>query len=263
MPKFKFEAHKLESILKEYAEIRKVEIPKAVLINGRLLAKELMRRTQPFGVKQEAGEKRVEYDIRKIIKDDSHLEAMADKVEDKKIKSRLKKLISGKQYDAVKIIFQRIGFLQKYGDMEIVSDYKQPHQSNRKATTGRTASRGDKLYIAEGNLGQYIDEAAKRVGTAKAGWAEAANQLPSAAKGGNLYDFPKWVTRNMRGNGSAQDNTGNLANPTVTLTNATPWIERICPATEQIKAKSIVISRMKTQMAKILKKRMKAEEVAD
>ena len=262
MPKFKFESHKLKEILKEYAEIREVEIPKAVLINGRLLAKELMRRTQPFGTNQEAGEKRVEYDIRKIIKDDSHLDAMADKVDNEKIRNRLKNLISAKRYDVVKIIFQRIGFLRKYGEMEIVSSYKQPHQANRKETTGRTASRGDKLYIAAGDLGSYIDEVAKRVGTAKAGWAEAANQLPSVVGSGNLYDFPEWVKRNMRGNGSAQDNTANLSQPTVTLTNSTPWIERICPATEQINARSIVISRMKTQMANILKKRMKAQQAA-
>lgn len=260
MPKFKFEAHKLESILKEYAELREVEIPKAVLINGRLLAKELMRRTQPFGLKADTGEKRVEYDIRKIIKDDEHLERMADKVEGERIRNRLKQLISLKKYDVVKIIFQNIGFLRKYGDMEIVGSFKQPHQANRKATTGRTASRGDKLYIAQGDLPGYINEVAKRVGTAKAGWAEAANQLPSVVARGNLYDFPEWVKRNMRGNGSAKNNTENTSQPTVTLTNSTPWIDRILPATEQINATSIVVSRMKTQMANILKKRKKAIE---
>jgi hypothetical protein len=66
-----------------------------------------------------------------------------------------------------------------------------------------------------------------------------------------------------RASGSAQDNTGNIANPTVTLTNATPWIDRICPATERMNAVSVVISKMKTQMAKILKERKKADEVAD
>jgi len=258
MPKFKFEARKLESILKEYAEIREVEIPKAVLINGRLLAKELMRRTQPFGIKQDSGEKRVEYDIRKIIKDDDHLERMADKVDGERIRSRLKHLISLKKYDVVKTILQNIGFLRKYGDMEIVNNYREPHQSNRKPNTGRTASRGDKLYIAASGLPEYINEIAKRVGTAKAGWAEAANQLPSATGKGNLYDFPAWVKRNMRGNGEARNDTANISNPTVTLTNSTPWIDGVCPAVERVKAVEIVISRMKKQMEMILKKRKKA-----
>jgi hypothetical protein len=262
MPKFKFEAHKLESILKDYAELRQVEIPKAVLINGRLLARELMRRTQPFGLKETSGRKRVDYDIRKIIKDEDHLDRMADRVGGDRIRKRLNHLISQNKFDIVRVIFQNIGFLSKYGDIEVVSDYREPHQMNRKAATGRTASRGDKLYIAQGDLNGYINEVADRVGTAKAGWAEAANSLPNVVNRGNLYDFPEWVKRNMRGNGSAKNNTTNTSNPTVTLTNSTPWIDRILPATEQINATSIVITRMKTQMANILKKRKRAAESA-
>jgi hypothetical protein len=263
MPKFKFDSDKLEKILGEYAELRSVEIPKAVLINGRLLAKELMRRTQPFGIRQESGEKRVEYDIRRVIKDGDHLERMADKVQAERIKNQLKSLIRSGRFDAVKIIFERIGFLRKYGDMEIVSDHKRPHSANRNPRTGRTGSRGDVLYVSQSGLKNYVEETARRVGLSKAGWAEAAEALPSAVGRGNTYDFPQWVKRNTgKGNGSAQDKTSNASNPTVVLTNSTPWIDRICPATEQIKARSIVIARMKKQMEAILKKRKKASESA-
>jgi hypothetical protein len=237
MPKFKFEAHKLESILKEYAEIRQVEIPQAVLINGRLLAKELARRTQPFGTKADAGQQRVRNDIGKVIKDSTRVEEMIDKVSDGRIAARLKQL----------------------------SDPKGPHQANRDPRTGRTRKKGDKLYIAQNDISSYVEETAKRVGLSKAGWAVAAEGLPSTvANKRSSYDFPAFVKANMdRASGSAQDNTRNIANPTVTLTNATPWIDRICPATERMNAVSVVISKMKTQMAKILKERKKAEEVAD
>jgi hypothetical protein len=265
MPKFKFEAHKLESILKEYAEIRQVEIPQAVLINGRLLAKELARRTQPFGTKPDAGMQRVRNDIGKVIKEDSKLEEMIDKVNDGRIAARLKQLWNARRFDVLETVFRNIGFLNKYGDMQFVTDFKGPHRANRDPRTGRTRGKTDALYIAAGNIGSYVEEIAKRVGLSKAGWAVAAEGLPSTvANKRSSYDFPQFVKDNIsRGSGSAQNNTSNTANPTVTLTNSTPWVDRICPATEQVRAVSIVIARMKTQMAKILKERKKAAEVAD
>jgi hypothetical protein len=265
LPKFKFEAHKLEEILKEYAEIRKVEVPRAVLINGRLLAKELARRTQPFGTKEDAGQQRVRNDIGKVIKEDSRVEEMIDKVNDGRIAGRLKQLWNARRFDVLELVFRNIGFLNKYGDMEFVADPKVPHRANRDPRTGRTRNKGDKLYIAQNDISGYAEETAKRVGLSKAGWAVAAEGLPpTVANRRSSYDFPAFVKANMdRASGSAQDNTGNITNPTVTLTNSTPWIDRICPATERMNAVSVVISKMKTQMAKILKERKKAEEVAD
>jgi hypothetical protein len=265
LPKFKFEAHKLESILKEYAEIRQVEIPQAVLINGRLLAKELARRTQPFGVSPDAGMQRVRNDIGKVIKEDSKLEEMIDKVNDGRIAARLKQLWNARRFDVLETVFRNIGFLNKYGDMQFVTDFKGPHRANRDPRTGRTRGKTDALYIAASDIGGYMEETAKRVGISKAGWAVAAEGLPSTvANKRSSYDFPQFVKDNMsRGSGSAQNNTSNITNPTVTLTNSTPWIDRICPATEQAGAVSVVISKMKNQMAMILKKRKKAAEVAD
>jgi hypothetical protein len=185
-------------------------------------------------------------------------------VSDGRIAARLKQLWNARRFDVLELVFRNIGFLNKYGDMEFITDPKGPHQANRDPRTGRTRKKGDKLYIAQNDISAYAEETAKRVGLSKAGWAVAAEGLPSTVARGSTYDFPAFVKDNMfRASGSAQDNTGNLTNPTVTLTNSTPWIDRICPATEQMNAVSIVIARMKTQMAKILKKRMKADEVAD
>lgn len=264
MPRFKFESGKLQDILKEYATLREVEIPKAVLINGRLLAKELARRTQPFGTKNEAGKQRVENDIGKVIKDDAHLSKMIDKVESDTIKQKLRSLLTRKNYRAIKEIFQNIGFLNKYDDMEIVSSFRAHHQNARNARTGRTKSPGT-LLIRNGNLESYIEETASRVGISKAGWAVAADALPpTVANRRSSYDFPSWVKANMeKASGSAEDNTGNIAEPSVKLTNSTPWIDRICPISEQMGAISVVVARMKKQMQQILKARKKAEETAD
>jgi hypothetical protein len=265
LPKFKFEAHKLEEILKEYAKIREVELPKAVLINGRLLAKELARRTQPFGTKADAGQQRVKNDIGKVIKDSNRVEEMIDKVSDGRIAARLKQLWNARRFDVLELVFRNIGFLNKYGDMEFITDPKGPHQANRDPRTGRTRKKGDKLYIAQNDISAYAEETAKRVGLSKAGWAVAAEGLPSTvANKRSSYDFPAFVKANMdRASGSAQDNTSNLTNPSITLTNSTPWIDRICPFSETEFAKQVVITKAKAQMAQILKKRKKAEEVAD
>ena len=265
MPKFKFEAHKLEDILKEYAKIREVEVPKAVLINGRLLAKELARRTQPFGTKADAGQQRVRNDIGKVIKDDTHLEKLIGAVQDQKIKSRLQSVFRAKRFDIILEIFRNIGFLNKTGDFVVVSEFKEPHQSNRDPRTGRTRRKPDRLYIAETDISSYIEEVSKRVGISKAGWAVAAEALPpTVANKRSSYDFPAFVKAVMgKASGSAQNNTSNPTNPTVTLINSTPWIDRICTTIDEEQAKSIVIARMKTQMTQILKKRKKAEEVAD
>ena len=265
MPKFKFEAHKLEEILKEYAKIREVELPKAVLINGRLLAKELARRTQPFGTKADAGQQRVKNDIGKVIKDSNRVEEMIDKVDDKKIKARLGALFAANNYKVITTIFSNIGFLNKYAGMEFIADPYGPHQENRDPKTGRTRKKGDKLYIAKKDIGTYIEKFSKRVGLSKAGWAVAAEGLPSTvANKRSSYDFPAFVKANMdKASGSAQDNTGNLTNPTITLTNSTPWAHMVCPFVETELAKQVVITRAKAQMAQILKKRKKAEEVAD
>jgi hypothetical protein len=160
MPKFKFEAHKLEEILNEYAEIREVEVPKAVLINGRLLAKELARRTQPFGTKREAAAFRTGHDIRKIIKDDDHLAEMIDKVYNERIKERLENMLRARNYEGIKQVFRKIGFLNKYGEMQVLNDFRSTHQSHRNATTGRTRKNADMLYIAQGDLPGYVEETA-------------------------------------------------------------------------------------------------------
>lgn len=264
MPKFKFEAHKLESILEEYAKIREVEIPQAVLINARLLAKELARRTQPFGTDDTAGKTRVGNDIGKVIKGDEHLDQMIDKVKTAKIKARLESLLRAKNYNAIKKVFQRIGFLNKYGDMEIVSSVATHHKQARDAKTGRTRSTGS-LKVSPSDLQTYINDTMTRVGISKAGWAVAADALPpTVANRRSSYDFPPFVKKAMdKSSGSAQDNTSNISNPTVTLTNGVPWADRICPTSEQVGAVSVVIAKMKTQMTKILKARKKAEEVAD
>jgi hypothetical protein len=224
-----------------------------------LLAVEFGRRTQPFGNKQEAGESRVKNDIGKIIKtnaSDDGPNEMILKVENARIRERLEQLAAGGRWDVVKIIFKNIGFLNVWSDLEPIGAgaYNRIHQDHRNPRTGRTRKRGDKLYVTDQNtLNGYITEIQKRVGLSKGGWAEAARQINTryGARG-----LPPWVTRHD-GGGVAVDHTNDLREPTVTLTNSIPWVDRILPLTERIKAQQVVVAKMKKQIAKILEKAAK------
>jgi hypothetical protein len=257
MAKFKFDATKFEEIMKDYAEIVEKTIPDAVALSARLLCVELARRTQPFGNKAESGIGRTTKDIQKIIKDDSHITEMIGAVGNDKIKARLNTLLAAKRYDVLKIVFSNIGFLNKWGGMEITSNYATVHQANRNARTGRTKARGSQLYIAASDLQPYIDGVVKRVGIAKSGWARCAEQLPQVISGSMTRGIPSWVSDQSKSNGSITNNLDSATNPRVTLTNSTPWASQILPPGEQVNATSIVVSKMKAQMNRILKKREK------
>jgi hypothetical protein len=257
MAKFKFDATKFEAIMTDYAEILKKTIPDSVALNARLLCVELARRTQPFGNKAESGIGRVEKDIGKIIKDVGKLEEIFDNVDKRKIRDRLYSLMKSRRFDVLETVLRNIGFLNKWGGLEVTSNLKEVHKANRNATTGRTRNKGDKLYIAEGNLPAYIEDVTKRVGTAKSGWARCAEQLPAVIGGSMTRGIPDWVASQTKGGGTIENNLSNAANPSVRMTNTVPWVSRICPPGEQLKASQVVVAKMKAQMNRILKKREK------
>jgi len=116
------------------------------------------------------------------------------------------------------------------------------------------------LYVGdETGLSGYIQEIQKRVGLSKAGWAQCASLLRKVNKGNNLTGFPSFVKDAMGlSKGEIVDNTQtNESFPSVRLTNLVPWVDRICPPSEQLNALSVVGAKMKNQIARILKKREK------
>jgi hypothetical protein len=255
--KFKFDKQKFVEILDEYSEVVKKTIPDCVALNARLLCVELARRTQPFGTKPESGIGRVERDIGKIIKDVGKLEEMFDEIGKRKIRDKLYRLLQQRRYDVIKIILERIGFLKKWGELEVTNDFKAIHQAHRKPRDGRTRNRGDKLYIAEGDLPGYIEGVAKRVGIAKSGWARCAEQLPQVIKKSMTRGIPNWVVDQTKATGEIENHLGDTSNPRVLMTNKVPWVSRICPPSEQLKASQVVVAKMKKQIETILKKRKK------
>ena len=279
MAKFKFESLKFEQIMEDYATIREVTIPDAVMLNARLLCVELGRRTQPFGADEKAkltGEKAITRDLvggrsssavhstRRIGIFGIIGGAMDERGGFKWYKeSENVRLFIGKDgfaYGTEKSFFQPDASLSsmRAWHKKFFVNGKMSSAGSRDRTIGRWKFL-DKLFVTEATMNAYKESVLKKVGIAKAGWASCALKLKKVNKGSLTAGFPKWVTRHTGDfdNGRVQDMTANLKNPKVEITNAVPWASTVIPASEQLNALSVVSTKMKNQMNMILKKRQK------
>ena len=279
MAKFKFESVKFEQIMKDYATIREVTIPDAVSVSARLLCVELARRTQPFGddnKAREGGEKAITRDLvggrsssavhsqRRV----GIFGAIGDAMD-----------VAGgyawyKKGDNVRLFVGKDGFA--YGTEKMMfrpdasqSDMRTFHKKN--FVNGKTSSAGsrtknigrwkflDKMFVSKEMLTEYIQSTIKKVGIAKAGWANCALQLKKVNKGKLTADIPPWVIRHTADfkNGKTEDLTSDPQNPRVIMTNTTPWASSVITESEKHTAVGFVTSKMKKQIEYALKKRQK------
>ena len=279
MAKFKFESLKFEQIMKDYAEIREVTIPDAVSLNARLLCVELARRTQPFG-NDNAAKKGAEKAITRDLVGGRSSSA---------VHSQRRVGIFGaigdamnvaggyawyKKGDNVRLFVGKDGFA--YGTEKMMfrpdasqSDMRSFHKKN--FVNGKMSSAGsktrnigrwkflDKMFVSKETLDEYIESTIKKVGIAKAGWANCALQLKKVNKGKLTQGIPPWVMRHTADfkNGNTEDLTSDIKSPRVVMTNTTPWASNVIPASEQLNALSVVATKMRNQMNQILKKRQK------
>ena len=129
---------------------------------------------------------------------------------------------------------------------------------SRTRTTGRWKFL-DKMFVSKETLDEYIQKAIKKVGIAKAGWANCALQLKKVNKGKLTQGIPPWVMRHTGDfkNGNTEDLTSDIKNPRVVMTNTTPWANNVISENEQANAIAVVVVKMKNQLNRILKNRQK------
>jgi hypothetical protein len=220
---------KLLKALNGWRKLTAEEQARELRKSGRALAVRLANATQPYGLNAKArkkGENAVLKDIASITKPLS--------------KHWMNEAIRMKQFDPAS--FKR-RFTNKEGkvwleeeDVELnSSSIKRFHKSMRNKGDGRTrrAGEGDRNigrhtaanrgFILQVQQQKYINETKRKVGIAKAGWAECAAQLGGfdGVKGvGKIQD---WITKliSKYGSGSVE-----LNNKYVRLTNSIPWIGR-------------------------------------
>jgi len=271
MAKFKFESVKFEQIMKDYAEIREVTIPDAVSVSARLLCVELARRTQPFGddnKARETGEKAITGDLIGRKRRVGIFGAIGPAMTEAGGYSWYK---TG---DNVRLFVGKDGFA--YGTEKTMfrpdasgSEMRAFHKKN--FVNGKASSAGsytrnigrwkflDKMFVSKETLDDYIKSTIKKVGIAKAGWANCALQLKKINKGKLTADIPPWVIRHTADfkNGKTEDLTSDPKNPRVIMTNTTPWASSVITESEKHTAIGFVISKMKKQIEYALKKRQK------
>lgn len=271
MAKFKFESVKFEQIMKDYAEIREVTIPDAVSVSARLLCVELARRTQPFGddnKARETGEKAITGDLIGRKRRVGIFGAIGPAMTEEGGYSWYK---TG---DNVRLFVGKDGFA--YGTEKTMfrpdasgSEMRAFHKKN--FVNGKASSAGsytrnigrwkflDKMFVSKETLDDYIKSTIKKVGIAKAGWANCALQLKKINKGKLTADIPPWVIRHTADfkNGKTEDLTSDPKNPRVIMTNTTPWASSVITESEKHTAIGFVTSKMKKQIEYALKKRQK------
>lgn len=271
MAKFKFESVKFEQIMKDYAEIREVTIPDAVSVSARLLCVELARRTQPFGddnKARETGEKAITGDLIGRKRRVGIFGAIGPAMTEEGGYSWYK---TG---DNVRLFVGKDGFA--YGTEKTMfrpdasrSEMRAFHKKN--FVNGKASSAGsytrnigrwkflDKMFVSKETLDDYIKSTIKKVGIAKAGWANCALQLKKVNKGKLTADIPPWVIRHTADfkNGKTEDLTSDPKNPRVIMTNTTPWASSVMTESEKHTAIGFVTSKMKKQIEYALKKRQK------
>ena len=271
MAKFKFQTEGLKNILEEYAELREQVIPDAVVAASRLLCVELARRTQPFGKEdgaKKAGEKAITRDLRGRGGSGSvraGLFSGHDFTPDMGFEwyatgPNVRLFISkdGHAYGTDKSYFK-----ENVSQGEMRSFHKSKFVNGKMSSAGgRTRDIGrwkfiEKWFIPKATLDSYVDSQILKVGWAKSAWAACARELRKVTSGSATREIPTWVTRHDSPNSDVIDNSRDLNNPRVTLTNATKYASQVLPQSEVQNAKNIVIGKMINQMTQILKKRKK------
>jgi hypothetical protein len=220
---------KIDKALNLWGKLNEEEQAREIRKSGRALAVRLANQTQPYGLNAQArkkGENAVLDDIASITKPLS--------------RQWMDQAIRFKQLDPA--AFRR-RFTNKDGkvwleeeDVELnSSSIKRFHQSMRNKGDGRTrrAGQGDlnigrrtaanRGFILQVQQQKYIKETQRKVGIAKAGWAECASRLGGFESVRGVGSIQSWLQKliSKYGSGSIV-----ITNKYVQLTNSIPWIGR-------------------------------------
>jgi hypothetical protein len=240
---------KIDKALKLWGQLNKEEQARELRKSGRSLAVRLTNVTAPFKMGQEArkqGEGRVAKDILEITKPLNRYwmgEAIRMKALDP---ASFKRRFTTKE--------GRV-WLEEEDMILNSSTIKRFHQSMRSKYSGRTSEAGtytrDIGRTRAGNRGillnteqkKYITQTKKKVGIAKAGWAQCASILGGFDGVKGVGKIQGWVTKliSKYGRGTVQQGNGYIK-----LRNGVPWIGRALSRSNL--AKSLDIQR--TALAK-------------
>jgi hypothetical protein len=235
----------LRERLNLYSQIVGKEKSEAVKQFARVACVNLATGTQPFGDSKsdkEPGEKAVESDISKVFytpQDGGFARALKAIVakssrrsdeSKQKFNARLDGYLASNNTEAISRLarsFNWQGVL--FDDID-----PQLHQNARRPPRMRVPKRRGEMYMVIGaneRLQKYKDEQKRKVGLTKAGWAVCAEKIPLQRASSATRGIPQWVTRHKgRATGSIVDSSHDPNNPSVQMTNQTPWTSQVLSA---------------------------------
>lgn len=205
-----------EMAVRDLMKVAKTKLGKVVEDEAKLLVRDCIYLTPPTtggaGIikeslkkQQQAGEKAVTNDLKKVVKNVTQLQMYKNP----KVKKWLDRAFKNHDWALVMdIINDKAGT----AGMQVPSGFHEKHRNKR----GRVKS-GPRFYVKdtkrEAKLKAYANEVFKRIGKAKAGWLPAARRLKVAAR-----DRIAFISRH-RGNGRIAMKTKNTPDPFVYVAN--------------------------------------------
>lgn len=220
---------KIDKALKLWTKLTLEERTRELRKSGRALAVRLANATQPFGLDATARKK----GENAILKDISLITKPLDKY-------WYEEAVRMRKYDPQAFIRRfktkdgRV-FLQEEDVPLDASTIKGFHQKMRIKSTGRTSRAGTKTrdigrhgeanrgFVLQPILLKYIKETQRKVGIAKAGWAECAAMLGGFDRVQGVGRIQNWLQKLIAKYGSG---TVLVTDKYVSLTNSVPWITR-------------------------------------
>lgn len=198
--------------IQSFAEVTGRSLADEIIAMGRLVAVDLARQTQPYGVgksAQEAGENRVAGDISRVFVTP---QTVFSQLEDKRPGDANLFWKAHKDNDSS---FMQEIMSRNSIDLSISNKPDPAIHSAARNRRGQVAKnyRARQLVRHEQTLKSYIAKKKRTVGLAKSGWAQAADML------GGHRGVPHWASGRHRGNHGGAVISRDLIRPTVTLLN--------------------------------------------
>jgi hypothetical protein len=271
----------LRGRLADFSRIVGVEKSHAVRQFARVACVNLATETQPFGKDssaKEQGETAVARDIHKayypatgskFLKQavriaENHQTKTGKKSSSDKFKNRMLRYQMEGNNGALAKIAADMGFTRA-----MVDTFDSSYHKSVRDRRGRVRGANPYLVIGGGEMemDRYIEATQRKVGLTKAGWAKCAEAIPLDRASSATRGIPQWVTRNKgRASGHISDQSQNPDNPSVTMTNSTPWTSMVLTPRQTQEALNLArdnfVKYMNTAIKKTLREQAKLKGTA-
>lgn len=223
--------------------------PEILRKEGRLLAVSFARATQPFGSDERGkllGEMAVARDIRKVYGTAGDAFKSIEAHDTRDLASAFYAAYKQRKYRKAEKILK--GSSSPLRDVPFGSFRESDHLERRDAR-GKVRGKTPTVILTNDRArNAYIKREQRQVGWAKAGWAVCARLL------GGVRGIPQWVTRHRRAPGGIIDKMRSILDPSITLRNAVPYVDKLLPTSARSEALASVRRNIQSEIERMVDK---------